>query len=103
MTPLRSAEEKGVVPGRHAAMDEAVHVETGRRRGTPFAMNIDGATAVVFCEPDLPPPLSRGLFCLARSAGVPTHGRDRMQKGGRNKVPMPPGILPAYEEANANE
>ena len=103
MALVREAAEKGVVPGRFADIGEAVQAEIGRQRGVPIAMNIDGATAVVFCELGFPPPLSRGLFCLSRSVGVLAHGWEQMQQGGRNKGPMPPGFLPAYEEANANE
>lgn len=103
MALVREAAGKGVVSGRFADIGEAVQAEIGRQRGTPIAMNIDGATAVVFCELGFPPPLSRGLFCLSRSVGVLAHGWEQMQQGGRNKGPMPPGFLPAYEDANANE
>jgi citrate synthase len=60
-------------------------------------MNIDGATAVIFCELGFPAPLSRGLFCLSRSVGVLAHGWEQMNQGGRNKGPMPPKYLPLYE------
>ena len=103
MALVREAAGKGVVSGRFADVGEAVQAEIGRQRGTPITMNIDGATAVVFCELGFPPPLSRGLFCLSRSVGVLAHGWEQMQQGGRNKGPMPPGFLPAYEDANANE
>ena len=102
MELVREAAEKGVVSGRFAEIGEAVQAEIGRQRGTPISMNIDGASAVVFCELGFAPPLSRGLFCLSRSVGLLAHGWEQMQQGGRNKGPMPPRFLPAYEEANAN-
>ena len=80
-----------------------MQAEIGRQRGTPIAMNIDGATAVIFCELGFPPPLSRGLFCLSRSVGVLAHGWEQMQQGGRNKGPMPPKFLPIYEPTGDNE
>ena len=103
MELVRVAASKGTVSGRFADIGEAVQAEIGRKRGVPIAMNIDGATAVIFCELGFPPPLSRGLFCLSRSVGVLAHGWEQMQQGGRNKGPMPPKYLPVYEGAAANE
>lgn len=97
MALVRDAAGAGVVSGRFADIGEAVQAEIGRTRATPIAMNIDGATAVIFCELGFPPPLSRGLFCLSRSVGVLAHGWEQMTQGGRNKGPMPPRYLPLYE------
>ena len=101
MALVRKAAAEGVVSGRFADIGEAVQAELGDSRsdgpGKPIAMNIDGATAVIFCELGFPPPLSRGLFCLSRSVGVLAHGWEQMQQGGRNKGPMPPRFLPKYE------
>ena len=103
MELVRKAAASGIVSGRFADIGEAVQAEIGRSRGTPIAMNIDGATAVIFCELGFPPPLSRGLFCLSRSVGVLAHGWEQMQQGGRNKGPMPPEYLPKYKDKGQNE
>lgn len=103
MEVVRDAASAGHVSGKFAQIGEAVQAEIGRQRGVPIAMNIDGATAVIFCELGFPPPLSRGLFCLSRSVGVLAHGWEQMQQGGRNKGPMPPKFLPEYEEMGAVE
>lgn len=103
MALVREAAEAGTVSGRFAEIGEAVQAEIGRRRGTPIAMNIDGATAVIFCELGFPTPLSRGLFCLSRSVGILAHGWEQMNQGGRNKGPMPPRYLPLYEPKGENE
>ena len=97
MALVREAAKAGTVSGRFADIGQAVQAEIGQARGVPIAMNIDGATAVIFCELGFPPPLSRGLFCLSRSVGVLAHGWEQMQQGGRNKGPMPPAYLPKYE------
>ena len=102
MELVRQSSARGIVLGRFADIGEAVQTEIGRQRGVSIAMNIDGATAVVFCELGFPPPLSRGLFCLSRSVGVLAHGWEQLQQGGRNKGPMPPNYLPLYEEQDAN-
>ncbi|WP_112321057.1 citryl-CoA lyase [Oceanibium sediminis] len=97
MALVRAAAEQGTVPGHFADIAEAVQAEIGRERASPIAMNIDGATAVIFCELGFPAPLSRGLFCLSRAVGILAHGWEQMQQGGRNKGPMPPRFLPEYD------
>ena len=96
MALVREAAGNGIVSGQFAEIGEAVQTEIGKSRGQEIAMNIDGATAVIFCELGFPPPLSRGLFCLSRSVGVLAHVWEQMQQGGRNKGPMPPKFLPKY-------
>ncbi|MEX0320193.1 MAG: citryl-CoA lyase [Ruegeria sp.] len=98
MELVRQAAEAGTVTGRFAEIGEEVQAELGRQRGgRPIAMNIDGATAVIFCELGFPAPLSRGLFCLSRSVGILAHAWEQMNQGGRNKGPMPPRYLPLYQ------
>ena len=103
MALVREAAAAGTVSGRFVEIGEATQAQIGAERGIPIAMNIDGATAVIFCELGFPPPLSRGLFCLSRSVGVLAHGWEQMQQGGRNKGPMPPRFLPDYEPQGDNE
>jgi citrate synthase len=95
MEIVREAAGLGAVGGRYADIGEAVQANLSQKR--PIAMNIDGATAVIFCELGFPAPLSRGLFCLSRSVGILSHAWEQMQQGGRNKGPMPPAYLPLYE------
>ncbi len=98
MALVREAAGLGTVSGRFADIGEGLQAALARQRaGRPLAMNIDGATAVIFCELGFPAPLSRGLFCLSRSVGILAHGWEQMQQGGRNKGPMPPDFLPLYE------
>ncbi|GIT92769.1 citryl-CoA lyase [Jannaschia pagri] len=96
MALVREAADQGIVSGRFADIGEAVQHQIGADRGADIAMNIDGATAVIFCELGFPPPLSRGLFCLSRSVGILAHAWEQTEQGGRNKGPMPPSILPKY-------
>jgi len=96
MALVREAANAGTVSGRYADIGEAVQANLSARK--PLAMNIDGATAVIFCELGFPAPLSRGLFCLSRSVGILSHAWEQMQQGGRNKGPMPPAYLPKYDK-----
>ena len=59
-------------------------------------MNIDGITAVIFCELGFEPELGRGLFVLSRSVGILAHAWEQKQQGGRIKGPMPPAIAYRY-------
>lgn len=104
MALVREAAEAGAVSGQFAEIGEAVQAELGQQRGgRPIAMNIDGATAVIFCELGFPAPLSRGLFCLSRSVGILAHAWEQMNQGGRNKGPMPPEYLPLYQTEERDE
>lgn len=95
MELVREAASSGTVTGRYADIGEAVQANLNQKH--PLAMNIDGATAVIFCELGFPAPLARGLFCLSRSVGILSHAWEQMQQGGRNKGPIPPAYLPKYE------
>ncbi|MGB1235271.1 MAG: citryl-CoA lyase [Planktomarina sp.] len=95
MALVRDAAAQGTVAGTFADIGEAVQANLSRKR--PLAMNIDGATAVIFCELGFPAPLSRGLFCLSRSVGILSHAWEQMEQGGRNKGPMPPQYLPTFD------
>jgi citrate synthase len=79
----------GVVSGRYAAIGRAAEAELAKRAGRLIPMNIDGATGVIFAELGFAPPLCRGLFVLARSAGALAHAHEEMQAGERSKGPIP--------------
>ncbi|MAW97372.1 MAG: citryl-CoA lyase [Alphaproteobacteria bacterium] len=97
MELVKSYADRGVVSGVFVDVADKVKGLIGKRIGRDIAINIDGATSVVFCELGFDAPLSRGLFCLSRSVGILSHGWEQMLQGGRNKGPMPPEILPKYK------
>lgn len=91
---VEESAQKGVVSGDFAKIAKSVQEQLSLKK--PIAMNIDGATAIIFCELGFPPPLSRGLFCLSRSVGILSHAWEQMEEGGRNKGPLPSRFLPTY-------
>lgn len=95
MALVKDAAGQGTVSGKFAEIGEEIQAQLSERK--PIAMNIDGATAVIFCELGFPAPLSRGLFCLSRSVGILAHAWEQTEQGGRNKGPMPPAYLPTYD------
>ena len=88
---------KKIISGNFKEIGLAVQNFISSELGKPIAMNIDGATAVIFCELGFDAMLSRGLFCISRSIGILAHGYEQKLQGGRNKGPMPPDYLPNYK------
>lgn len=93
---VAGAAAKQVVSGRYAKIGRAVEAALQRRTGKPIPMNIDGVTAVIFCELGFPPPMGRGLFILSRSVGILSHAWEEMQNQHRIKGPMPKEIPYTY-------
>lgn len=96
LTLVDAARAKGAVSGHYAEIGRGVEAELSRRKGKHLPMNIDGVTAVVFCELGFAPALGRGIFILSRSVGILAHAWEQMQQGGRIKGPMPPQIPYRY-------
>jgi citrate synthase len=93
---VEEARQSGAVSGRFAAIGRAVEAGIQRRTGKPIPMNIDGVTAVIFCELGFAAPLGRGLFILSRSVGILAHAWEEMGQGSRMKGPMPKAIPYTY-------
>ncbi len=91
-----AAQAQGVVGGRFAQIGRAVETALGRGRGKPIPMNIDGVTAIIFCELGFEPELGRGIFILSRSVGILAHAWEQKQQGARIKGPMPTSIPYRY-------
>jgi citrate synthase len=86
----------GTVSGRWAAIGQAVEDALKAITGRHIPMNIDGITAVIFCELGFEPELGRGLFVLSRSVGILAHAWEQIQRGRRMMGPMPKEIPYRY-------
>jgi citrate synthase len=93
---VEAARSVSAVSGRYAKIGKDVEASLERRNGRHLPMNIDGVTAVIFCELGFPPALGRGLFILSRSVGILAHAWEQTLQGGRIKGPMPPAIPYLY-------
>ena len=93
---VAKAKAAGAVTGRYASIGHAVEkaIEAMKKRHIP--MNIDGITAVIFCELGFEPELGRGLFVLSRSVGILAHAWEQKKKGQRIMGPMPKEIPYRY-------
>jgi len=90
------ARAAGLVSGRYAEIGVAVEAALLALKGKRLPMNIDGATAVIYCELGFAPELGRGLFILSRSVGILAHAWEQVQQGGRIKGPVPPSVAYGY-------
>jgi citrate synthase len=86
----------GAVSGRHAGIGQAAEKALGTIKKRHIPMNIDGITAVIFCELGFEPELGRGLFVLSRAVGILAHAWEQKQRGGRIMGPMPREIPYRY-------
>ncbi len=77
---VAQASAAGVVAGRYAAIGHAVEAALRAITGRSIPMNIDGITAVIFCELGFEPELGRGLFILSRSVGILAHAWEQKQQ-----------------------
>jgi citrate synthase len=85
---VEKARAAGTVTGRYAAIGHAVEEALRAAKGRHIPMNIDGITAVIFCELDFEPELGRGIFALSRAVGILAHAWEQKQRG-RRIVPEP--------------
>jgi len=86
----------GTVSGRHAEIGRTVEAALGTIKKRHIPMNIDGITAVIFCELGFEPELGRGLFILSRAVGILAHAWEQKQRGRRIMGPMPREIPYRY-------
>lgn len=93
---VEKAVASGFVTGRFAAIGRAVEAALSSLKKRHIPMNIDGATAVIFCELGFEPELGRGLFVLSRSVGILSHAWEQKQQGRRIMGPMPKEIPYKY-------
>ncbi|MDT3678896.1 MAG: citryl-CoA lyase [Burkholderiaceae bacterium] len=93
---LDAARESGDIVGRYLDAARAVEMELECRKGRLLPINIDGATAAIYCELGFPAVLGRGLFILSRSVGILAHAYEQSQFGERIKGPMPPSVPYTY-------
>ena len=93
---VERARKEGTVTGRFAAIGHAVEEALRAAKGRHIPMNIDGITAVIFCELGFEPELGRGLFVLSRSVGILAHAWEQRQRGRRIMGPMPKEIPYRY-------
>lgn len=93
---VRQYSNEKEISGRFADIAESIENVMFERKGKRIPMNIDGATAVIYAELNIPPALARGLFCLSRSVGILSHAWEQTCQGGRNKGPIPRNLLWSY-------
>ena len=82
MDLVRAQSDDAEIGGRYVAVAETVEQQLSANRPVGIAMNIDGATAVIYGALGVSPELARGYFCLSRSVGILAHAWEQTQQGG---------------------
>lgn len=80
----------GNITGSFARAALALEAALAHAKGRAIGLNVDGVTAIVYCELGLPPAAAKGLFCLSRGVGIVAHALEELQSGARIKGPCPP-------------
>ncbi len=88
---IHDAIAAGEIGGSFTRVALALEAALARAKGRTLGLNVDGVTAIVYCELGLPPAAAKGLFCLSRGVGIVAHALEEMQSGARIKGPCPPG------------
>jgi len=88
---INAAVAAGDVSGSFVRAALLLETALASAKGPGLGMNVDGVTAIVYCELGLPPAAAKGLFCLSRGVGIVAHALEEMQSGARIKGPLPPG------------
>ena len=88
---INAAVAAGDVSGSFVRAALALETALASAKGPGLGMNVDGVTAIVYCELGLPAAAAKGLFCLSRGVGIVAHALEEMQSGARIKGPLPPG------------
>lgn len=88
---IEEAEAEGEIGGTYKSAALALEAALSEAKGRSLTMNIDGATAVIYCELGFPALAAKGLFCLSRGVGIVAHALEEMQSGTLIKGPCPPG------------
>jgi len=88
---VEEAQAAGEVEGRYMNAALAVEAALSAAKTRALTMNIDGATAIIYCELGFPALAGKGLFSLSRSVGIVAHALEEMQSGTLIKGPCPPG------------
>ena len=88
---IHAAIAAGEIKGSFVRAGLALEVALARAKGRTLGLNVDGVTAIVYCELGLPPASAKGLFCLSRGVGIVAHALEEMRSGTRIKGPCPPG------------
>ncbi len=88
---IDAAVAAGEIKGSFARAAIALERALGKAKGQDLGLNVDGVTAIVYCELGFPPAAAKGLFSLSRGVGIVAHALEEMQSGARIKGPCPPG------------
>ncbi|WP_456265818.1 MULTISPECIES: citryl-CoA lyase [unclassified Bacillus (in: firmicutes)] len=81
--------QQGLISGVYLRLAEAIRHELEQLKGKKITMNIDGVSAAIQCELNIPAEAAKGIFSLSRGMGIVAHAYEELTKGALVKGPCP--------------
>ncbi|MGE6631960.1 citryl-CoA lyase [Bacillus sp. NPDC077027] len=81
--------QSGDISGIYLRLAEAIRHELETMKDRKITMNIDGVSAAIQCELDIPAEAAKGIFSLSRGMGIVAHAYEELTKGALVKGPCP--------------
>jgi citrate synthase len=81
--------EEGVISGAYLQIANQYKDSLQALKNVKMTMNIDGISAAVQCELDIPAQAAKGIFALSRGMGIVAHAYEELRNGVLVKGPCP--------------
>ena len=81
--------DEGVIDGWYLEISKLFLQVLEQRKGKKMTMNIDGVSAAIQCELEIPAESAKGVFALSRGMGVVAHAYEELKNGVLVKGPCP--------------
>jgi citrate synthase len=88
---IEQAGSHGTIGNRYLPIAVAIEESLTEIVGREVPLNVDGLSGIVYLELGFPSSVAKGLFSLARGAGIVAHALEEHERGSRIKGPCPPG------------
>lgn len=80
---------QGVISGSYLDIADRFRIGISRKKRIDLTMNIDGVSAAIQCELDIPAEAAKGIFAISRGIGIVAHANEELQAGALVKGPCP--------------
>ncbi|EZH65693.1 citrate synthase [Bacillaceae bacterium JMAK1] len=79
----------GEISGSYLDILATYRDRLSERKGRKMTINVDGISAAIQCELEIPAEAAKGIFALSRGMGIVAHAYEELMSGVRIKGPCP--------------
>ncbi|GAK08329.1 citryl-CoA lyase [Geomicrobium sp. JCM 19038] len=79
----------GEISGTYLEILASYRDRLSERKGRNMTINVDGISAAIQCELEIPAEAAKGIFALSRGMGIVAHAYEELMSGVRIKGPCP--------------